>query len=148
LSGCAARCNDAATMKIPKLEKTCRAVVAGVAVFLFVAVCSGLGGCAGSKKVAALDDSALKRSAPPPKPEPWVAPPVEKSASGTVDTGVQLDFPAPMSDQQIQDNLPNVRKQLRQAYPDLPDAQRQKLMKQAEDAMRRGGGVLLSPTLL
>lgn len=108
----------------------------------------GISGCGGPRKVAALDESATRRSAPPPRPAPWVPPPVEKTASGVVDTGVQLDFAQPMTERQIQDNLPNVRKQLREAYPDLPDAQRQRLLKQAEDAMRRGGGVLLSPTLL
>jgi hypothetical protein len=131
-------------MKLPRLEITSRAIVAGVAVFLF----SGLTSCASPRKVAALDESATRRSAPPPRPAPWVAPPVEKSASGTIDTGIQLDFPAPMTDRQIQDNLPSVHKQLRQAYPDLPEPQKQKLIKQAEDAMRRGGGVLLQPTLL
>lgn len=115
-----------------------------------VAACCFLAfsGCSAPRKVAALDDSATRRAVPPPKPAPWVPPPVEKTASGSVDTGLQLHYSTPMTDQQIQDNLPGVRKQLQQAYPDLPDAQRQKLIKQAEDAMRRGGGVLLTPTLL
>lgn len=118
----------------------------------FVAVAAlmfaGFFGCAGPRKVAAVDDSASRRAAPPPKPEPWVPPPVEKTASGSVDTGLQLNYATPMTEQQVQENLPGVRKQLQQAYPDLSDVQRQKLMKQAETAMRRGGGVLLSPTLL
>ena len=109
----------------------------------------GVAECGGPRKVAALDESALRKAAPPPKPTPWVAPPVEKTASGVVDTGLQLNFREPMTDPQIQgEGLPNVRKQLREMYPDLTDAQRQKMLKQAEDAMRRGGGVLLSPTLL
>lgn len=61
-----------------------------------------------------------------------------------LDNGLQLFFPA-MNDEQIDAELPKVEAQILQAYPRLPSAQRQRMLHQAVDAMRRGGRVLLVP---
>ena len=110
------------------------------------------GACAGPQKVAAPN--------PPPTAQPAESPPAREAgisetaarlaaevpppATGSVDTGLQLQFPQ-MDEQQIKDGLPGLRKQLRAVFPNSTDAQRQKMEHQAEDAMRRGGGVLLAP---
>jgi hypothetical protein len=113
------------------------------------------GACAGPRKVAALDAKRTQPAAVDPGParvdDPTIsstaarlAAEVPPPATGSVDTGLQLQFP-PMDQNQIDNNLPNVRKQVRAAYPNSTEAQRDKMVKQAEDAMRRGGGVLLVP---
>jgi peroxiredoxin len=61
-----------------------------------------------------------------------------------LDNGLQLFFPA-MSDEQIDAELPKVEEQILQAYPRLPRSQRERMLHQAVDAMRRGGRVLLVP---
>lgn len=75
---------------------------------------------------------------------PEKKPALNVRGEANLDNGLQLVFPA-MSDEQIDQELPKVEAQILQAYPRLPSAQRQRMLHQAVDTMRRGGRVLLVP---
>lgn len=85
-----------------------------------------------------LIEQALRGQLPERKPAMHVR------GEANLDNGLQLFFPA-MSDEQIDAELPKVEEQILQAYPRLPRAQRERMLHQAVDTMRRGGRVLLVP---
>lgn len=85
-----------------------------------------------------LIEQALRGQLPERKPAMHVR------GEANLDNGLQLFFPA-MSDEQIDAELPKVEEQIQQAYPRLPRAQRERMLHQAVEAMRRGGRVLLVP---
>jgi hypothetical protein len=75
---------------------------------------------------------------------PEKKPALNVRGEANLDNGLQLVFPV-MTDEQIDQELPKVEAQILQAYPRLPSAQRQRMLHQAVDTMRRGGRVLLVP---